>query len=124
VLKDRGLKPMLDAAMQRTYSAAPVTFFTGGGDNSFDNFEPWENRLVPTVEFAFENSINCAFVRLMRDIRDYYIAKLGIDKQALLSDPDERQGIRNDWRDRLEIIVYALRIASLEQLHAIPDEDL
>ena len=86
---DRGLGPMLDAAMQRKYSAAPVTFFTGGGDNSFDNFQPWENSLDPTIQYAFENSINCAFVRLMRDIRDYYIALLGVDEQALLSNPND-----------------------------------
>ena len=49
--KDRSLRPMLAAAMQRTYSAAPVTFFTGGGENSFDNFEPWEDSTVPTVAY-------------------------------------------------------------------------
>jgi membrane peptidoglycan carboxypeptidase len=86
---NRGLKPMLEAAMQRTYSAAPVTFFTGGGNNSFGNFEPWENDLIPTVEFAFEHSINCAFVRLMRDIRDYYIAQSGLDEKKLLYDPQD-----------------------------------
>ena len=37
--RDRSLQPMLDAAMQRTYSAAPETFFTGGGNQSFGNFE-------------------------------------------------------------------------------------
>ncbi len=87
--KDRSLRPMLAAAMQRTYSAAPVTFFTGGGENSFDNFEPWEDSTVPTVAFAFENSINCAFVRLLRDIRDYEIVAAGIDEKYLLSHPDD-----------------------------------
>ncbi len=87
--KDRGLQPMLDAAMLRTYSAAPVSFFTGGGENSFGNFEPWENTLLPTVTYAFENSINCAFVRLMRDVRGYYTAQSGIDEKKLLSDPHD-----------------------------------
>jgi membrane peptidoglycan carboxypeptidase len=87
--KDRSLKPMLAAAMQRTYSAAPVTFFTGGGENSFGNFEPWEDSTVPTVEFAFENSINCAFVRVLRDVRDYEIAAAGIDEKSLLDNPDD-----------------------------------
>jgi membrane peptidoglycan carboxypeptidase len=87
--KDRSLKPMLAAAMQRTYSAAPVTFFTGGGENSFGNFEPWEDSTVPTVEYAFENSINCAFVRLMRDVRDYEIAAAGIDRKSLLGNPHD-----------------------------------
>ena len=85
--RDRGVQPMLDAALQRKYSASPVTFFTGGGENSFGNFEPWENTLTPTVEYAFENSINCAFVRLMHDIRNYDIAQSGVDEAALLANP-------------------------------------
>ena len=47
--QDRGLRPMLDAAMQRPYSAAPETFFTGGGNQSFGNFESWEDSAEPTV---------------------------------------------------------------------------
>jgi membrane peptidoglycan carboxypeptidase len=86
---DRGLKPMLDAAMMRRYSAAPATFFTGGGENSFANFEKSENSEVPTVETAFEHSINAAFVRLMKDIRDFYIARLGVNAKELLSNPDD-----------------------------------
>ncbi|MDR3505590.1 MAG: transglycosylase domain-containing protein [Acidocella sp.] len=86
---DRGLQPMLNAAMQRKYSASPVTFFTGGGENSFGNFQPWENDLNPTLEYAFENSINCVFIRLMRDISDYYTAQSGIDKTQLLSNPHD-----------------------------------
>jgi membrane peptidoglycan carboxypeptidase len=86
---DRALKPMLDAAMQRKYPAYPVTLFTGGGNNSFGNFESWENSLNPTVEYAFENSINCAFIRILRDVRDYYTAQNGIDKAKLLADPQD-----------------------------------
>ena len=66
-----------------------MSFFTGGGENSFGNFEPWENTLLPTVTYAFENSINCAFVRLMRDVRGYYTAQSGIDEKKLLSDPHD-----------------------------------
>lgn len=90
---DRSLQPMLDAAMQRTYPAYPVTYFTGGGNNSFGNFERWENTLTPTVEYAFENSINCAFIRILHDIRDYYTAQSGIDKTNLLADPDDEARI-------------------------------
>ena len=72
---ERGLRPMLDAAMQRRYSAAPAEFFTNGGLHPFHNFEPWEDAMRPTVEDAFENSINLVFVRLMRDIREYFIAQ-------------------------------------------------
>lgn len=73
---DRSLRPMLDAAMQRRYSASPYeSFFTGGGSHVFHNFEKSEDYQVPTVEDAFERSINLAFVRLLRDISRYYIAQ-------------------------------------------------
>ncbi len=86
---DDGLQAMLDAAMQRKYSAAPVTFFTGGGENSFANFDKIENHWVPTVATAFQYSVNAAFIRLMHDIRNYYIARLGINENALLSNPND-----------------------------------
>jgi membrane peptidoglycan carboxypeptidase len=87
--RNPALGPMLKAAMERTYSAAPATFFTGGGNNSFGNFKPWENSLVPTVQFAFENSINCAFVRLMFDVRNYFIGQIAPNEEHLLSDPHD-----------------------------------
>ncbi|HLI11395.1 MAG TPA: transglycosylase domain-containing protein [Alphaproteobacteria bacterium] len=71
---DRSLRATLEAAMQRRYSASPnEAFFTGGGMQVFQNFERSENGMVPTVEDAFENSINLAFIRIMRDIVGYYI---------------------------------------------------
>jgi membrane peptidoglycan carboxypeptidase len=86
---DRGLQPMLDAAMQRRYSASPSQeFFTGGGTHVFHNFELWEDATQPTVEHAFENSINLAFIRLMRDITQYFI---GGDDEAsrILASPGD-----------------------------------
>jgi membrane peptidoglycan carboxypeptidase len=84
--KVRGLQAMLDAAMQRTYSARPGTYFTGGGMQSFANFEKWEDHETPTVAAAFANSINNAFIRLMRDIVSYEIAQDGTPVSELLSD--------------------------------------
>jgi membrane peptidoglycan carboxypeptidase len=84
---DRRLQPMLDAAMQRRYSASPhEAFFTGGGRHVFENFEKTENGMVPTVEWAFEHSVNLAFVRLMRDITHYYLARNGERMKALAAD--------------------------------------
>jgi membrane peptidoglycan carboxypeptidase len=72
----RGLQPMLDAAMQRRYSADPSeVFFTGGGAHVFHNFEASEDNERPTVEEAFEQSINLAFVRLLRDVIDHFEAE-------------------------------------------------
>jgi membrane peptidoglycan carboxypeptidase len=86
---DDTLQPMLDAAMRRTYSASPGTYFTGGGMQSFANFEKWENHETPTVAAAFANSINNAFVRLMRDIVSYEIAQDGTQVTELLKDRDD-----------------------------------
>jgi membrane peptidoglycan carboxypeptidase len=96
--KDRSLRPMLDAAMQRTYTASPATFFTGGGLQSFVNFAKWENHEKPTVAEAFADSINLAFVRLMRDIVDYYIAATGPGTAQLLADPDDPDRMLYLWR--------------------------
>lgn len=80
---DRGLQPMLDASMRRRYSASPYeTFFTGGGAHIFHNYRRSENAERPTVEDAFRRSINLAFVRLLRDVVDYYIDRSGAN-QAL-----------------------------------------
>ena len=68
---DKGLQPMLDAAMQRRYSSSPrERFFTGGGVHTFANFQRSDNGKNPTVEDAVTTSNNLAFIRIMRDIRD------------------------------------------------------
>ena len=72
---NRGLQPMLDAAMQRHYSGSPEEFFTGGGMHAFANFEKWENSSSFSVEDGFIHSVNNVFIRVMRDITRYYIAQ-------------------------------------------------
>ena len=86
---DRSLQPMLDAAMQRRYSAAPATFFTGGGNQSFGNFESSENGGDQTLFVAFQHSINLVYVRLLKDVISYYDAQSGVDPSRLLSDRDD-----------------------------------
>lgn len=85
---ERGLQSMLEGAMQRRYSAAPGEFFTNSGMHAFHNFERWEDSKRPTVENAFENSINLVFVRLMRDIREYFIAQ-NKDAARIMADPGD-----------------------------------
>ena len=89
--RNRGLQPMLDAAMQRRYSGAPGSFFTGGGTQSFGNFEESENYDNPTVEDAFEHSVNLAFVRLLHDVVKYETAASGVQVSKLLSNTDDPQ---------------------------------
>ena len=72
---NRGLQPILDAAMQRHYSGRPEEFFTGGGMHAFANFERWEDFSSFSVQEGFARSINNVFLRLMRDITRYYIAQ-------------------------------------------------
>jgi len=85
---DRRLQAMLEAAMQRQYSGSPSAFFTGGGMHVFANFEKWEDHAKPTVLAAFEHSINNAFIRIMRDVVQHYVAEDSEQTKGLLSDPD------------------------------------
>src|SRR5260370_12328292 len=85
---DRGPQPMLDAAVERRYSGAPESFFTGGGMQGFGNFESSENGGNYTVIEAFKHSVNLAFVRILRDIANFYTAESGIDAQRLLEEED------------------------------------
>ncbi|HWY16573.1 MAG TPA: transglycosylase domain-containing protein [Rhizomicrobium sp.] len=87
--QDRRLQPMLDAAMQRHYSAGLDGFFTGGGFHAFHNFAKWEDSGNPTVETAFANSINLAFIRILRDIERFYVAEDHLQGDALSDDPSD-----------------------------------
>ena len=69
---DRSLPKMLDAALDRTYSASPgEAFFTGGGVHHFHNFRNEDNGRSPTLRDALRESINLPFIRLMRDLVRY-----------------------------------------------------
>jgi membrane peptidoglycan carboxypeptidase len=97
----RAMQPMLDAAMQRRYSASPFEeFFTGGGLHVFHNFEPFENSEIPTVEQAFERSINLTFVRLMRDVIRHYEANLGAHEGVHGSDSSMRRDLLRRFADQ------------------------
>ncbi len=70
---NRELTPMLEAAMDRRYSGNPAeAFVTGGGVQTFTNFDPAENHQIMTVRDGFRESVNLVFVRLMRDLVRYY----------------------------------------------------
>ena len=84
---DRGLSAMLHAAMQRRYSANPgEQFFTGGGLHTFANFDGKDNGRVVSVAEATRNSINLPYIRLMRDIVNFYMREADKDADALLRD--------------------------------------
>ena len=73
--------------MTRTYSGDPSeVFFTGGGLQQFENFEPEENRHVMTVREGFQKSVNLVFVRLMRDIVLHYESERPVPNIQNLAD--------------------------------------
>jgi membrane peptidoglycan carboxypeptidase len=85
--RDKSLPAMLEAALERRYSASPAeTFFTGGGLHSFGNFKREDDDKVPTVRQAFRESVNLAFVRLMRDIVHHYMYQAPGSSASLLRD--------------------------------------
>jgi membrane peptidoglycan carboxypeptidase len=87
--RDHALKPMLDAAMHRTYSGSPQAFFTGGGVHAYANFEKSEDFERPTVADGLARSINNVYVRIMRDLVAYYEAQSGEARvlEAAADDP-------------------------------------
>lgn len=81
---DTGLAAMLDAAMERKYSGSTTEkFFTGGGLHSFVNFEANEGG-IQTVKEAMRLSVNLVFIRMMRDIVNYYIAQAPVSRASLM----------------------------------------
>lgn len=69
---DASLAAMLDAALERRYSASPhERFFTGAGLHTFGNFRREDNGRNPTMREALRESINLPFIRLMRDLVRY-----------------------------------------------------
>ncbi|WP_146219378.1 transglycosylase domain-containing protein [Sphaerotilus hippei] len=84
---NRSLQAMLDAAMERKYSASPgETFFTGGGAHTFDNFNRDDNARMPTLSVALRDSVNLVFIRLMRDIVYHHLYQASGPTAQILSD--------------------------------------
>ena len=87
---DTKLDAMLQAALDRRYSANPWTgFFTGGGLHYFHNFDKDDAGKIMSVRTAFRDSVNLPFVRMMRDLVAYEIARLPGDPGKMLEDRDD-----------------------------------
>lgn len=86
---DRSLRALLEAAMERRYSASPgEAFFTGGGLHTFVNFDRKHDGAVLPLWEAFRFSVNLPFIRLMRDVVQFYVAEGDDDAGELLGNPD------------------------------------
>ncbi len=94
---------LLDAALFRTYSANPrERFATGGGVQTFSNFTSADDGRVVTVLEAFEQSINLPFVRMMRDLVDYFMYLGSGSTASVLEQVDDptRQAYLERFADR------------------------
>jgi membrane peptidoglycan carboxypeptidase len=111
---DRSLGAMLEAAMDRRFSASPhEQFFTGGGLHSFHNFNRKDDARRPTLRESMQASINLPFVRLLQEIVRYTLVQgpgntarqlednLDPRRQAYLALFADREGqafLRRFWR--------------------------
>ncbi|HGS4816926.1 TPA: transglycosylase domain-containing protein [Vibrio cholerae] len=88
----RDLATMLEAALEREYSADPKErFFTGGGIHTFNNFRKEDDERIVTMRDALRESINLPFVRLMKDIERYTLYSEGYRAQLMKDDKDPRR---------------------------------
>ena len=86
------LTAMLDAAMQRRFSASPhESFFTGGGLHSFSNFDKRDDARVATLYESLRDSLNLPFIRLMREIVMHHIHRGPESAGAVLEEEDHPQ---------------------------------
>lgn len=97
--QERSLDAMLEAAMDRKYSGnAGESFYTGGGMQTFTNFERWEGERQMTVRVGFQFSVNLVFIRMMRDIVRYELYQTHPDAGTLLEDRSSPE--RRVWLER------------------------
>ena len=100
---DKSLSAMLEAAMERRFSASTgETFFTGGGEHRFENFDPKDSGRVMTVGEGLRRSVNLVFIRLMRELVHHHMYRAGGEGVAALEDPDSplRQQYLERFADR------------------------
>ncbi|TVP76030.1 MAG: hypothetical protein EA352_06680 [Gemmatimonadales bacterium] len=98
-LPDEPLEETLRAAMNRSYSANPAErFVTGGGVQSFTNFDNTYDHRVVTVTEGFRHSINLVFVRLMRDVVNHYMYRVPGSTAHVLEERDSP--LRQEYLER------------------------
>jgi membrane peptidoglycan carboxypeptidase len=101
--KDKSLQTMLDAAMDRRYSASPgETFYTGGGEHHFENFDRNDDGKSPNLREALRDSVNLVFIRLMRDLVYHHLYREPGSAARILEDADhpDREGLLARFADR------------------------
>ena len=97
------LGELLRRSLLRTYSANPgERFVTGGGVQTFSNFDNTYSGATITVTEAFRQSVNLVFVRMMRDIVNHYVYRVPGSTANVLDDPESplRQEYLSRFADR------------------------
>jgi membrane peptidoglycan carboxypeptidase len=96
------LPALLDAALERRYSASPAEGFrTGGGVHTFANFNDTDDHKILSVRQAFRDSVNLVFIRLLRDVVYHHLYRPGaIAQQMEASDDPRRQAYLERFADR------------------------
>jgi membrane peptidoglycan carboxypeptidase len=120
---DITLLELLEASMERKYSGNPgEIFFTGGGQHTFVNFHKADNGRIMTLYEGLKNSVNLVFIRLMRDLAYYHMARLDIDTKAVMEDqenPERKKLLEqiadNESREFLSGFVGKYRGLTLDQ---------
>jgi len=84
---DLTLAGLVDAALERRYSARPARFYTGGGSQPIGNYEAAFDDTRPTLRIALRHSVNLPFVRLMSEIVDHLSFRPGGPGGGVLDDP-------------------------------------
>ncbi|MEX1256637.1 MAG: transglycosylase domain-containing protein [Gemmatimonadota bacterium] len=93
------LTTFLRRAMGRTYSANPSQrFVTGGGVQTFSNFDDTYDARSLTVTEGFRQSVNLVFVRVMRDVVNHYVYRVPGSTAYVLEEPDSP--LRQDYLER------------------------
>jgi membrane peptidoglycan carboxypeptidase len=92
------VRPLLEAAMLRQYSANPAEhFFTGGGLHIFGNFGKKDDNRIATVTESLQYSLNLPFIRIMQDIVRYTQAsQWENNRQIVQNDKDPRRVVLLD----------------------------
>ena len=83
------MKMILQAALERKYSASTgQIFFTGGGAHHFGNFERSDNGKILTVQEAVRRSVNLVFIRVMHEVVDHFLYRAPSTTARLLETAD------------------------------------
>lgn len=81
---------LLQAALDRKYSASPEeSFYTGGGMHTFSNFKREDNSRTLSVREGLRHSVNLVFVRLLRDVVHHYMFQVPGSSATLLQDTSD-----------------------------------